>query len=472
MLPADNILEQARKARDPRFDGRFFIGVRTTGIYCRPVCPVRLPRSHNVVFFHSAAAASEAGYRPCMRCRPEASPGTPAWQGTSTTVNRALRLIHDGALDSASVADLSDRLGVTTRHLNRLFVQHLGASPLTIAQTRRLQFAKRLIDETRLPMTEIALAAGYGSIRRFNDHFQKIYQRSPRSLRAGRTAGHASGVSLQVGYRAPYDFDSLIAFYKVRATPGIESVEDGVYCRQFSLDGQSGQFRVRHDSERRQIICQVEGGSPRSLMTILGRVRRMFDVDAIPEDINQVLSRDVGLRARVRKHPGLRLPGAFDEFETAVRAIVGQQVSVKGATTVMGVIAQQYGTGGVPDAKLLARLKPASLPMPQKRAVAIRELARQYLDGRVSFSEPDDEAFSDALTAIPGIGPWTAQYIALRVRGNPDAFLHGDLVIRKAAENLLGLKSEAELLAHAEQWRPWRGYAGLHLWRYAAEQMN
>jgi AraC family transcriptional regulator of adaptative response / DNA-3-methyladenine glycosylase II len=475
MLPAGEILEQARKARDARFDGRFFVGVRTTGIYCRPVCPVKLPQSRNVVFFANAASAVEAGYRPCLRCRPESSPGTPAWRGTSTTVSRALRLINEGALDTGSVTALSERLGITPRHLNRLFVRHLGASPKTIAQTRRLQFAKRLIDQTSLPLTEIALVAGYGSIRRFNDHFQKTYQRSPRSLRKDSEALRGSTIRLRVKYREPFDFESLIAFYAIRATPGVERTVDGCYRRNFVLDGEAGSFEVSNDPAERQLVCDVEGGSSRSLMTILNRVRRMFDVDAIPEDVNETLSLDPQLKKLVGHHPGLRLPGAFDEFETAVRAIVGQQVSVKGATTVMGIIAERYGAryGNelvFPDAQTLSKLDPMHLPMPGKRAQAIRELARRIHAREIRFDEADENDFIESLISIPGIGPWTAQYISLRARGNPDAFLHGDLVIRKVALQLLDIEKESDLIAYAEQWRPWRGYAGMHLWRYAADQ--
>lgn len=474
MLPSEGKLEQARKARDPRFDGRFFVGVRTTGIYCRPVCPVKMPRAENVVFFDSAAAASEAGYRPCLRCRPEASPGTPAWQGTSATVKRALRLIDEGALDQSSVAALSERLGITQRHLNRLFTSHVGASPKTIAQTRRLHFAKRLIDETTLSMTDIAMSAGYGSIRRFNDHFQQTYERSPRRLRSQVSTGRASGVNdqfqLKVQYREPFDFEALLAFYGLRATPGVEEVGTS-YRRAFEIDGQAGCLTV--NQEEGELVCTIEGGSPRSLMELLRRVRRMFDTDAVPDEINEVLAVDPIMARLVSSLPGLRLPGAFEPFETAVRAIVGQQVSVKGATTIMGRMAERYGhttAFGVvfPDAAGLKDLDPESLSMPRKRALAIRELARRVDAGQVVLDLPDDESFRQSLIDIPGVGPWTADYIALRVRADPDAFLQGDLVLKKSAANLFGITDETALVERAEAWRPWRGYAGMHIWRYAS----
>lgn len=470
MLPAGGILEQARKARDPRFDGRFFVAVRSTGIYCRPICPIKMPRAENVTFFESAAAASEAGYRPCLRCRPETSPGTPAWRGTSTTVSRALKLINEGALDEGNVTALSDRLGVTSRHLNRLFGKHLGASPNTVAQTRRLQFAKKLIDETRLPMTDVAMISGYGSVRRFNDHFLKTYSRTPGSLRRERVVD-AGDVCLRIAYREPFNFAALLDFFRMRGIPGIERVTD-CYERTFVVDSQPGTVSVS-DSGDGYLLCRVTGGSPRSLMKIVGRIRSMFDVDAVPEEIGSVLASDRVLKPLVRKAAGLRLPGAFDAFEVSVRAIVGQQVSVKGATTVMGRIAELYGeqTGSgcvFPDAETLAQLDPGALPMPRKRAIAIREMASRIAGGVISF-DMDALDFHEALVSVPGIGPWTADYIAMRALADPDAFLHGDLVIRKVASKLFGINSEKELLERAERWRPWRGYAGMHLWRYAAE---
>lgn len=469
MLPSGGILEKARKARDARFDGRFFIAVRTTGIYCRPVCPVRMPRAENVTFFESAAAASEAGYRPCLRCRPESSPGTPAWRGTSTTVARALRLINEGALDNHDVVTLSDRLGVTTRHLSRLFTEHLGASPKTVALTRRLQFAKQLIDETAMPMTDVALSAGYGSVRRFNDHIVGVYGVSPTQLRKHHRPSHEDGVILKCTYREPYDAEALFAFFSVRATPGVEVVTDTTLSRTFSSDGVDGRLSI--SIEPRQLICRISGGSARSLMGIVSRVRRMFDLDAIPEEINAALASDLTMNELARRHPGQRLPGSFNAFETGVRAIVGQQVSVKGATTIMGRIAKQYGRmtsyGQLfPSPKELAELDPEKLSMPVSRANAIRSFARQVADENLRFDMEADE-FVERIQLIKGIGPWTADYIAMRVLGDPDAFLHGDLVIRKVMQRLYGVDSDKQLLKVAENWRPWRGYAGMHLWRNA-----
>ena len=486
------IFESARQARDPRFDGRFFVGVRTTGVYCRPVCRVKMPLAKNVSFFDTAAAASEAGFRPCLRCRPETSPGTPAWSGTSTTVTRALRLIGEGALDDASIVDLSDRLGVTSRHLGRLFQSHLGASPITIAQTRRLQFAKKLLDETNLSMTEIAFSSGYGSVRRFNDHFKKVYDRTPVSLRrqplgkaisankivvdnltGEKTVGDSDSFSLKLSYRPPFDFSGLIAFLSMRAIPGVECVVGGEYRRLFCFEGEQGFLRVTNDEAARALSCEIDMENSRLLVRIVEKVRRLFDLDAVPQDIESQLQKDKPLSKLVSQNPGQRLPGAWDAFEIAVRGIVGQQVSVKGATTVMGRIAAAYGQKvdkGIvfPGPEALAEIDPSTLPMPLGRANAIKLMAQAVLDGELDLgSEYDSSVLVEQLVAIKGIGPWTAQYVVMRALNDPDAFLHNDLVILKVAKEKLGIKTEKELLERAEKWRPWRAYAGMHLWRNA-----
>jgi len=486
------IFESARQARDPRFDGRFFIAVRTTGVYCRPVCKVKMPLAKNVTFFDTAAAASEAGYRPCLRCRPETSPGTPAWSGTSTTVTRALRLIGEGALDDASIVDLSDRLGVTSRHLGRLFQSHLGASPITIAQTRRLQFAKKLIDETSLSMTEVAFSAGYGSVRRFNDHFKKVYDRTPVNLRrhpAGwqpsgekrskdkvrkdRVSDDSNAFTLRLSYRPPFDYPGLLSFLSMRAIPGVESVMDGEYRRLFCFEGEEGFLRVTNDEASRSLTCHIDMENSRWLIQVVEKVRRLFDLDAVPQDIDCQLRIDKQLSRLVSTNPGQRLPGAWDAFEIAVRAIVGQQVSVKGATTVMGRIAESYGhkvDRGVvfPGPEALAKIDPSTLPMPLGRANAIKLMAQAVLDGELDLgTEYDSSILIEQLVAIKGIGPWTAQYIVMRALNDPDAFLHGDLVLLKVAKQELGIETEKELIKRAEKWRPWRAYAGMHLWRHA-----
>jgi AraC family transcriptional regulator of adaptative response / DNA-3-methyladenine glycosylase II len=467
------VFESARQARDRRFDGRFFIGVRTTGVYCRPVCPVKMPQARNVTFFKTAAAATESGYRPCLRCRPESSPGTPAWSGTSTTVSRALKLIGEGALDDSGITELSDRLGVTSRHLNRLFQKHLGAAPITIAQTRRLQFAKKLIDETQLDMTSVAFSSGYGSVRRFNDHFRKVYDRSPRSLRKNAKSSKSDAFSLLLPYREPFDFPGILSFLARRAIPGVEAATSIEYQRTIRVDGEVGRVRVSNDESRHSLRCEIELVNSKPLIGIVEKIRRLFDLDALPQDIHIHLGKDKQLSKLIEQNPGQRLPGSWDSFEIAVRAIVGQQISVKGATTVMGTIAKNYGEQSdygliFPMAEVLVEIEPGSLPMPGKRAMAIKLMARAILDDELVLGmENDTKTLLQQLVAIKGIGPWTAQYVAMRALNDPDAFLHNDLVIMRVAKEKLGIETEKELLKRAESWRPWRAYAGMHLWRNA-----
>lgn len=483
------ICKQARYARDPRFDGQFFIAVKTTRIYCRPICPVKFPKEENVSYFLTAASASEAGYRPCLRCRPEAAPGTPAWRGTSTTVNRGLKLISEGVLDEKGVNGLSDRLGVTPRHLTRLFKHHLGASPKTVAQTRRLQFAKRLIDDTSLSMTDVALSSGYGSVRRFNDHFKMVYKRTPSSLRKQKKIQNTE-LKLKLSYRPPYDFNAMLDFLRVRATPGVEKIVDDVYTRSISMAGETGFLTVANREDERSLEVSIQMESSGQLFAIVEKVKQMFDLAADPVEIEQRLARDSVLKPLIERHPGQRLPGAWDGFEIAVRALVGQQISVAGATNAMGKLVTLYGTQVVlegtglkgtglkdnlpgemdfylfPDALTLSSIEPESLPMPLVRARAIRELARQVSKGHISFDHAIDlEELMSRLQAIKGIGPWTAQYVAMRALNQPDAFLHADLVIKKVANSLYGIETEKQLLEHSDLWRPWRAYASMHLWR-------
>ena len=470
----DDVYERARLSRDARFDGRFFIGVRTTGVYCRPICPANPPRSENVRFFPTAAAASEAGYRPCLRCRPECAPGTPAWAGTSATVQRGLRLIAEGALDDGDVASLADRLGVTARHLRRLFAKHVGASPLAVAHTQRLHFAKQLIDETALPMQAISAAAGFGSVRRFNDTFRKTYGRPPRDLRRGRVAQETdASLSVRLPYRSPYDWQRLLSFYAGRATPGVEKVVGDRYQRSVVWAGQAGGIDVRDTGG--SLSLTVRGLGTDALFGIVQRVRGMFDVDAPIDDVTTSLAKDPTLRRLLRSNPGVRVPGAWDGWELAVRAVLGQQVSVKAATTFAGRIAERYGEPcdieAMPGARLfptpqrLARAQLERLGIIRSRAQTIRDLARATLSGRLSFDVSQDaDEFAVALRSITGIGDWTAQYVAMRVLKHPDAFPASDLGLLRAFDGEGGRLKPAELLARAEAWRPWRAYAALLIW--------
>ena len=475
----NEVFERARLSRDARFDGRFFVGVRTTGIYCRPICPANAPKSENVSFFPSAAAASEAGYRPCLRCRPECAPGTPAWSGTSTTVQRGLRLIADGALDDGNVESLADRLGVTSRHLRRLFVKHVGASPLAVAHTQRLHFAKRLIDQTALSMTDISIASGFGSVRRFNDTFRKTYGRSPRDLRKeGRVQVTASALGVLLPYRRPYDWHGLLDFFSGRATPGVEAVVDGKYVRTVRIGDECGIVRVSDLGDA--ISLSVHGTGTASLFPVVQRVRSMFDVDAPIDDISAGLNRDKKLRAWLKVRPGVRVPGAWDGFELTVRAILGQQVSVKAATTFAGRIAKRYGEpvgatiDGLQDApdvlfpepRKLMRARLEHLGIIRSRSQTIRDLARAVVSGDLNFDAAQKlEDFRDALTAIRGIGSWTAEYVAMRVMKDPDAFPTSDLGLLRAFDLPDGTRLRpSELASRAEAWRPWRAYAALLTW--------
>lgn len=468
--------------KDARFDGRIFGAVRTTGIYCRPVCPARTPKVENICFYPSAAAAQEAGFRPCLRCRPETSPDLGSWNGTSNTVSRALALIEQGAMDHGDVEALADRLGVGERQLRRLFRQHLGASPVAVAQTRRVLLAKQLIHETRMPMGEVALAAGFGSVRRFNETFQQLFERPPIALRrgAGKPSAAAEGdsISLKLPYRAPYDWEAMLAFLTLRAIPGVERVEGQTYSRTLSVGGCSGLVRVEPGAGD-WLKLTLNFPKVQVWPEVIARVRRVFDLAADPALIAAHLSEDPDLAPLVAQRPGLRAAGAWDGFELAVRAVLGQQISVVAARNLAGKITALYGqqttnqaalalglTHQFPTPAELALGDPEQLSMPRARGRSLIALAT------MAAADPDlfgpRRSLEDAvkrLVALPGIGEWTAQYIALRAMREPDAFPHADLGLMRAFEDEAGNRpSPVELLARAEAWRPWRAYAASHLW--------
>ncbi|MGH8041402.1 MAG: AlkA N-terminal domain-containing protein [Rudaea sp.] len=477
--PDTRICEQARLTRDARFDGLFFTAVRTTGIYCRPVCPAPTALARNVEYFPNAAAAASAGYRPCLRCRPEAAPGTPLTRARSDLVAAALRMIEAGALDSGSVAQLAHRIGVGERHLRRLFVAELGAGPLEIAATRRLLFAKKLLTETKLPVTTIAHAAGYGSLRRFNTAFLTGYRLAPRVLRREQaTTSNANALTLRLPYRAPYDFSALLAFFARRATPGIERVDEHSYTRRFAFGKTAGTLRVTQSPDESALALRVEFADSTQLQTICARVRRLFDVDADIAAINAQLRRDARLRACVRRHPGQRLPGGWDGFEIAVRAVLGQQISVAAARTLATRLVERFGTPvPMPDGETvnlfplpqtLANADLVRIGLTRARANTLTALARALCDGDVDFDPQQSlDRFVARWTQLPGIGAWTAQYIAMRALSHPDAFPAGDLVLRKALADRGAPPSARMLESIAERWRPWRAYAVMHLWRNA-----
>ena len=470
---------RAVEQRDPRFDGRFFTAVRTTGIYCRPICPARTPLSKNVTFHPTAAAAQAAGYRPCLRCRPETAPDLGAWRGTSNTVSRALAMIELGALDNGDLDALAARLGVGDRQLRRLFQQHLGASPIAVAQTRRVLLAKQLIHETALPMAEIAFAAGFGSVRRFNETFQGLYHRPPRELRRSSaedvSAGPEGLLEINLRYRPPYDWPAMLEFLRVRAIPGVERVDDNSWRRTVDLDGVHGVVQVRAGAGD---FLRVSLRFPKlsALPQVIARLRRVFDLASDPVAIAAQLSHDPALAPLLAARPGLRIPGGWDGFELAIRAVLGQQITVPGAIRLAGKIAEAYGeplvepepglTRLFPRPEVLANVDLGPIGMPRKRAATLSAVAAAFIADPDLFSASRGlEETTARLRQIPGVGEWTAQYIALRQLREPDAFPAADIGLMRALEDSNGVRPTAkELLARAEAWRPWRAYAAQHLW--------
>ena len=485
-----DVCYRAIQTRDARFDGRLFVAVKTTGIYCRPVCPARTPLRRNVTFHATAASAQEAGYRACLRCRPETSPQLGAWNGASNTVSRALALIEAGALDEGDVETLAERVGVGGRQLRRLFLQHLGATPVGVAQTRRVLLAKQLIHETDLPMGEVALAAGFGSVRRFNETFQQLYDRPPAALRRRKALPASQGaappgeaISLTLRYRPPYDWDGILAFLAMRAIPGVEHVENNIYRRVIALDGAAGTIAVTPIGGDRLSVA-VRFPKPSALPRILARVRGVFDLSADPVGIGEALSRDPDLARIVARRPGLRVPGAWDGFELAVRAILGQQITVVQARKLAGDLTAAHGeplaepwaehglTHAFPTAQRLAAADLSGLKMPGARIRCLSGMAAALAaDPNLLAPNASLPEMVARLRALPGIGEWTAQYIAMRQLREPDAFPAADVALMRALADADGVRPTADqLLARAEAWRPWRAYAALHLWASLADE--
>ena len=458
------------------------MAVTTTGIYCRPFCPAPTPKRQNVRFFPTAAAAQEAGFRPCLRCRPETSPELAFWRGDSSTVSRALALIEAGALDGGSVEALATRLGLGERQVRRLFKRYLGASPVSIAQTRRILLAKQLVQDTRLPMTEVALAAGFGSIRRFNETFQQLYKRPPNALRrtgvTDESAGTAGAVTVKLSFRPPYDWEAMLSFLRARAIPGIEAVSSARYARTIAIGDAHGVLVVE-PAEENCLKATVRFANLKSLPAIIARARRVFDLAADPIAIGAHLSQDSLLAPLVAARPGLRVPGAWDGFELAVRAVLGQQITVPAATRLAGKIvlacgetiadpaAREQGlTHLFPTPQQLIRADLSTIGLPKPRRMALASLAAAVAADPLIFGPRRSlEAAVTQLRSVAGIGEWTAQYIAMRELREPDAFPATDVGLLRAIRDRLGARlAPSELLAHAERWRPWRAYAALHLW--------
>jgi len=463
---------RAWTARDARFIGRFVMGVTSTHIYCRPGCPARLPARRNVRFYATPAAAEAAGFRACLRCRPDRAPGAATAAGTAATVARALRLIDDGALAEGSLEQLAARLGVTSRWLRELFERHVGAAPLDVARTRQAHLARRLLEDTPLPVEDVAVAAGYGSARRLRAAFQQVFRCAPMALRERRATGTDGALTLRLPARPPFDAAPLAAFLAARAIPGVEEIRDGVYRRTFALGDVPSVLEVRAagDGVELRLPAHAAAAVPR----VLARVSRLFDLDADAPAIAAWLARDPRL-ARALRGRVVRVPGAFDAFEAGVRALLGQQVSVAAARTLAGRLVAASGVPlAVPDAALthvfptpaaVAAAKLEQLGLTRSRAAALRGFAAAIADGSLdlgAFRDLDDAVTK--LTALPGIGDWTAQYVAMRALGEPDAFPAGDLGVRQALARNGTLPSERDVRARAERWRPWRAYAVLALW--------
>ncbi len=466
---------RALATRDARFDGRFYTAVLSTGIYCRPICPARTPRLEHCAFYPSAAAAQAAGFRPCLRCRPEVAPGIAGWRGTANTVRRALELIAEGTLDGESdVEALAGRLGVGARHLRRLFDRHVGAPPASVAQTHRVLFAKKLVAETAMPMAEVALAAGFGSVRRFNAVMRGTFGRPPSELRRSPAAAPAaSGITLRLAHTTPYDWHAMLEFLATRAIPGVEEVEAGRYQRNIEIDGACGSVAVRRAEDGGHLLATIRFPRVCALPAIVARLRRLFDLDADVDAIGAHLARDRRLTPLVASRPGLRVPGTWDAFELAVRAVLGQQVSVAAARTLASRLVAAHGgraSGSgmpllFPSPSRIAEADLTAIGLPPARASTISGLARALVEDPGLLSPQGDlEQAIERLQRLPGIGPWTAQYIAMRALREPDAFPASDLGLLRAAGRGGRRPSPAQLLARSRAWQPWRAYAVVHLW--------
>ncbi|MEU8218584.1 AlkA N-terminal domain-containing protein [Micromonospora taraxaci] len=487
---------RAVDSRDQRFDGWFYTGVTSTGIYCRPSCPAITPKRQNVRFFPSAAAAQGAGLRACRRCRPDAAPGSPHWDIRADVVGRAMRLIADGVVDRAGVPGLASRLGYTERHLHRMLSAEMGAGPLALARAQRAQTARILIETTDLGMAEIAFAAGFGSVRQFNDTLREVYASAPSDLRTARgrqqAATGAGTITLRLAYRPPLHAQALLDFLAVRALPGVDEVRDGTYRRGLRLPHGTGEVALTPADGH--VAATLRLTDLRDLAPAVARCRRLLDLDADPTAIDATLAADPALARAVATEPGVRLPRAVDGFEMAVRAVVGQQVSVTAAQKTLtrllthqvdhevdeadgdrtpGQSHDQPGGAAGPLRGFLSAEELLSLPdslfgMPSARRETLRGLARVVVDGALDLAPGvDREEAVRRLLALPGIGPWTANYLAMRALGDPDILLSTDLAVRRGAAALGLPDTQKTLDGYAERWRPWRSYATIRLWRAA-----
>lgn len=466
---------QAMLARDYRFDGKFFVGVKTTGIYCRPICPAK-PKRENIEFYLSASAAEKAGYRPCLRCRPECAPSSPAWFGTSAVVQRALRAIASDGFFDADEDSFAAQFGVTARHLRRLFIDEVGLTPKQIAFNNRLNFARKLIVESDLPITSVALTAGFASLRRFNDAFKKRFKRSPSALRKKRERPEADGIEITLSYRPPFDWESLLDFFRSHHIAGSETITDETYERVFRFASSVGFLRVTHQSDESCLKLRVFVDDPTHLFTVAQRVRRMFDLDSDPLLVANCFRGNRFMNSLSKRYPGLRLARGWDPFESAISTILGQLVSLRQARELVRQVVENYGekishpiSGDTsylfpaPEKLVASDLK--AVKTTQVRREAIREFCQRVVEKDIDLHLPvDDESLIKRLLSIRGIGIWTAQYIALRATGSTDAFPETDLILKRA----LGQHEDIELA----QLRPWRSYAAVYLWKHYARELS
>ena len=476
-----NFAYKALTSRDPRFDGIFFVGVTSTGIYCRPICPARTPKQRNCRFFESAEAAEKASFRPCLRCRPELAPGSAPVDNAHRIANLLVHRIDEGLIDDgAGLEEIAAQFELSSRQLRRIVQKELAVSPIELMQTRRLLLAKQLLTETKLPVTHIAFASGFSSLRRFNDAFSKQYRMPPSRLRM-KVAEHPSEISatetstLQLAYRPPYDWEGILEFLRARTIRDVEFVTRDSYSRTVRLGKHSGWIRITHAPERRALMVEFTHSLTPVLPALLGRLRSLFDLSARPDLISAHLMKDKLLKKHVSQNPGLRIPGAFDGFEMALRAIVGQQITVKAATTLACRLAEAFGKPIKTPYAELSRLSPlaerlaqanvndiASLGIVSTRAASIIALARAFTAGKLKLEAgANPETMIERLVALPGIGSWTAHYIAMRALRWPDAFPKEDIAVR----NSLGGISAKQADEMSQRWRPWRSYAVMHLWK-------
>lgn len=465
----------ALAARDARFDGRFFVGVTSTRIYCRPVCRVRMPGRERCRFFAVAASAEAAGYRPCLRCRPELAPGSTPLDGSATIADRAVARIEAGALSEIDVAGLAAEFGIGPRQLRRLLERDYGVTPIALAQTRRLLLAKQLLADTRMPIAQVALASGFSSVRRFNHLFRTRYRLTPSTLRNQHNSPHEPvGLTLKLGYRPPLDWSAMLSFLTQRGANCLEQRDGEHYLRTMACGPHQGWITVAPAGNANVLDVTVSPGLAGAMGWLRSRLRQLFDLDACPQVIAAQLCADARLAPLLEHQPGLRIPGAVEGFELALRAIVGQQISVPAATTVFTRFVRHFGTPVTTPAPGLDRLPPRAEALanadlqqiidrgvPRRRAETIHVLAQAMASGtlRLGRGQPTAQTRA-ALQALPGIGPWTAQYIGMRALGDPDAFPAQDLGLARA----LGMHKPQALQIAAEAWRPWRAYAAMHLW--------